>query len=575
MTQIIASALLEDQADCREALGIEDDLTDITTALAGKANTSHTQASSTITDFDTAVDTRADARIVAEIINYDVVDLVRDAGGVDGGSAATNNTAFTTALSLLSPTKGGKIVIPEGEFLMSGRTIDQPNVTIEGRGRGSILKNTAANQTIIKVGTSLVIDDRVVGFRCKGVTFNGGGFHDTSNDFPLLFCRYVDDAIISDCYAHDGGSWLRFGRGELAWTTIEQQSKYVRAYGNHCYNMEYFNIELHGAYDAVISGNVIEGGSTSDTVESLGIRLVKTHKAVVSGNIVNKCGRGIATSADDANQQVNLHICDNIVSNGQYGLPFSAYGQVHGLTVSNNQFIGASTELFYMAYFNNNGFGTIEDVIFEGNYCEVDSAEVTAIVRLDGIKRASIKNNILKNIDNAPTNNNYAIQLVGCDDIIDVRGNVITMDANNSRGIWDVSGLATEEVIVQDNALKMAAAARTNAIASSASSGTRYVRDNRILGVADFQTLATNTDFTLTPYVSPRLTYHTGTLTANRTVTLDTTNVQNGHIFEIRRTGGGAFTLNVGSGPLKAMPTSSWAVFEYSGGWLMTKYGTL
>jgi hypothetical protein len=93
---------------------------------------------------------------------------------------------------------------------------------------------------------------------------------------------------------------------------------------------------------------------------------------------------------------------------------------------------------------------------------------------------------------------------------------------------------------------------------------------------ATSQTLATNANFSLIPLVAPELTIHTGTLTANRTVTLSTTNAYTGARFKIVRTGGGAFTLNVGTGPLKALATGTWGEFLYDGtAWVLVGYGAL
>jgi hypothetical protein len=90
------------------------------------------------------------------------------------------------------------------------------------------------------------------------------------------------------------------------------------------------------------------------------------------------------------------------------------------------------------------------------------------------------------------------------------------------------------------------------------------------------ETIATDVNITLTPGTNARHIRHTGTLTANRTVTLSTSGAYNGLVFRVTRTGGGAFTLNVGTGPLKAMPTASWAEFTYDGAaWYLSAYGTL
>jgi hypothetical protein len=90
------------------------------------------------------------------------------------------------------------------------------------------------------------------------------------------------------------------------------------------------------------------------------------------------------------------------------------------------------------------------------------------------------------------------------------------------------------------------------------------------------QTIATNANFTLTPGTSPHRTLHTGTLTANRAVTLSTTGALIGLSYRITRTGAGAFDLNVGSGPLKALATNTWCEVVYDGSaYYLSAYGAL
>jgi hypothetical protein len=67
-------------------------------------------------------------------------------------------------------------------------------------------------------------------------------------------------------------------------------------------------------------------------------------------------------------------------------------------------------------------------------------------------------------------------------------------------------------------------------------------------------------------------------LSANRDVTLSTTNAYNGAAFHIVRTAAatGAFNLNVGTGPLKALGIGAWCDVEYNGSaWFLSGYGTL
>lgn len=64
-------------------------------------------------------------------------------------------------------------------------------------------------------------------------------------------------------------------------------------------------------------------------------------------------------------------------------------------------------------------------------------------------------------------------------------------------------------------------------------------------------------------------------LTAARAVTLDAT-AWNGARFRIVRTGGGAFNLDVGTGPLKSLAANTWCDVEFDGtAWFLSAYGAL
>jgi hypothetical protein len=67
-------------------------------------------------------------------------------------------------------------------------------------------------------------------------------------------------------------------------------------------------------------------------------------------------------------------------------------------------------------------------------------------------------------------------------------------------------------------------------------------------------------------------------LTGNRSAGLDTTGAYNGAKFRIVRTAAatGAFNLNVGTGPLKALAAGQWCDVEYNGSsWILSAFGSL
>lgn len=94
--------------------------------------------------------------------------------------------------------------------------------------------------------------------------------------------------------------------------------------------------------------------------------------------------------------------------------------------------------------------------------------------------------------------------------------------------------------------------------------------------VNTYGVINTDADATLTVGTDAERIRHTATLTADRAITLATAGVAAGAVFRITRTGGGAFNLNVGTGPLKALATNTWATFVYDGAaWYLAEYGAL
>lgn len=89
-----------------------------------------------------------------------------------------------------------------------------------------------------------------------------------------------------------------------------------------------------------------------------------------------------------------------------------------------------------------------------------------------------------------------------------------------------------------------------------------------------------NAAATLTPCVSYDVAVWNTAISADRAVTLSTTNAYDGAHFRIIRTAAatGAFNLNVGTGPLKALAVGTWCDVSYNkqtSAWILTGYGAL
>lgn len=94
------------------------------------------------------------------------------------------------------------------------------------------------------------------------------------------------------------------------------------------------------------------------------------------------------------------------------------------------------------------------------------------------------------------------------------------------------------------------------------------------ISIPAIQTISTDAAATVSPSVTNTMVFHTGTLTANRTITLSTSGVATGSVIRIARTGSGAFTLSIGT--LKSLATNTWCDAVFNGtAWQLTAYGAL
>lgn len=135
-----------------------------------------------------------------------------------------------------------------------------------------------------------------------------------------------------------------------------------------------------------------------------------------------------------------------------------------------------------------------------------------------------------------------------------------------------VSGAATKDIRVDGGHMLYGTAPTFTSFGITSG----WVKNAFYQNTADWAVVDTNAAFTLTPLTSRKHQVHTGTLTADRDVTLSTTSVSTGMEWIIYRLGGGAFNLNVGTGPLKAMVQGDWARFVYDGAaWVLAANGTI
>lgn len=139
---------------------------------------------------------------------------------------------------------------------------------------------------------------------------------------------------------------------------------------------------------------------------------------------------------------------------------------------------------------------------------------------------------------------------------------------NTARAAGGAAGAAQGSA---DDAQADATQALADAATAQSAANAAQATANGKLALAAATTLATDADATFTPAGSNSLLFHTGTLTADRAITLGVGTDK----YQVRvvRTGAGAFNLVVNG---KAMATNTWADFYYAtSAWVITAYGAL
>jgi len=164
----------------------------------------------------------------------------------------------------------------------------------------------------------------------------------------------------------------------------------------------------------------------------------------------------------------------------------------------------------------------------------------------------------------------------GNDIAIELAGDILSK--SNSVSLTDGQYLAldiTDRQAVYDAMIAGYVAAQNELgaalTAANVLAGSLGIVNLELTGVQTFD----NTAATLTFGTTKQNCYWNTALTADRAVTLSTVGVVEGAKFKITRAGG-AFNLNVGTGPLKALPANSWCEVTFDGtAWFLSKYGTL
>lgn len=148
-----------------------------------------------------------------------------------------------------------------------------------------------------------------------------------------------------------------------------------------------------------------------------------------------------------------------------------------------------------------------------------------------------------------------------------------------------LGGVNTRKLIASAEARARQHAALSASLALSAASGEVAAVSASSIGLGSVQnvqtlyavsTIATDADAStdILATQSRLQVFHTGTLTADRVLSLGTANAQTGAVIRVTRTGAGAFNLSVAG--LKNLATNEWCEVVYNGAsFVLTAYGVL
>lgn len=496
---------------------------------------------------------------------------VLDFGAI--GSGLVDDTAAIQAAVNSLPSAGGSVYFPSGIYLVNSGVSDTPilvnknNVTFYGAGASSVIKKTVADRILIQVGSLAGVTEgnRIKGFQCFCLKFDGNSVADTSNNFPMLHCQYVEDSTVSFNTFVNFTHGLRFGRGSTGFSLVNQRAKNSQATNNIFENGRNFGIELFSVDGFLVANNTVVGGALSTVIPCIGIRIVESVYSSIVNNVITNNGRGIAGSS--INDQIGIVIRGNTIQGTTTEQSLSIAGPTQDFVIEDNVINGDGAVGSVVAIGSSGGSIFQKNLVFRKNQI-TSSSNTTSVVRVDFGDGVEIVANTIKNANTTT----FGVNLVSCDGYCLVARNTIELADSAAFAIRDTSGLAGMTIAVEGNSFNLADPAKSVSRGGGTLSVIRSLNNG---GLPVAQTINTDATFTLTPFSSPEQTFHTGTLTADRAYSLSAANAYDGARFIVTRTGGGAFNL---TNALKNIATNEWAEFYYDGtasDWRLASFGSL
>lgn len=509
-----------------------------------------------------------------------IAGLIAELGAGTSDDQVTFRPASTSSGDLLAAfalakAAGGVLQLGLGTYeLASQMLIDSP-VTIRGQGWGSIIQVTGTGYIPI-LGQDSGTDDPITGVFLENFTVDG-------NQKGL-----VDSGLIqlNNCIGAVDRLWIK--DGGTGSTYVNGISVSAGAVGGEPSQLTISRCLIEGCTKAGVnvtteSQNVrvvynIVRANTGDLGQVPGIQVNGGHNAVLAFNSVSaNQGDGIvvatvATTPETPSNYATI-LGNHVYNNGYAGIAVrNGYGSpgVFGRTlILGNQLYGnGSATSGHGIHVENQIDAIVHDNVVRTSYY--------AGLFINSATRVSVRGNTFRDNNTAGNTDLGAILLTAGNEIwITDNSGRNTEGGSNQKYFLTLYTTASSRVFVAHNDM------RGNATAPLyiQTAPTHFTYRDNLRGDGDFTAVGADVGdaaATLTVGSSSATQRWATTLTADRAVTLSTTGAVNGDAFDIVRSAGGAFNLNVGTGPLKALGAGERCRVVFDGSaWFLTEYSTL
>lgn len=365
--------------------------------------------------------------ITVQVLSWSEV-RARDFGAIDG--TTLDATAWQCLVDKL-PAKGGKIILPAGNFPCPGFSGVRDGTIIEGVGDATVLERTSANQVMFCVGSNPTQNDRIKGVKFRDFRIDGKSYSDTSDDFPHIQFKYVEGGLLDGVNAVNGSTLVRLGNGNSTWSLSAQRSRKIEIRNFLAENMAYFGVEAFGYEDCHIHHGRIIGGDRSTSSVCAGVRSVKGSDNQWDHLVIDGMGKGILATGGTEDEQPRISF-DNIdIRNPSYGYCIDISSPTREWTLRGIKARGRGPNNVRVAYISGEHVqNTFEDCTFEA----LDT-ETTDTLRVNDGTDLSLKGCNFRNRFTTSSASTFGCRLVGQAGVTFIGGCLFDMSRNEAGAV--------------------------------------------------------------------------------------------------------------------------------------------